>query len=75
MRTKNAELERDLEEFCAHFGEKLPENLYEIFFREWEKQVLEFALKKSQGKQTQAAQLLGINRNTLRKKLLEYQLL
>lgn len=75
MRFKNLELERHLEEFCAHFGEKKPENLYEVFFREWEKQILEFALTKSQGRQTQAAQLLGINRNTLRKKLLEYQLL
>lgn len=75
MCSKNAELERDLEEFCAHFGEKMPDNLYEVFFREWEKQVLEFALLKSRGRQTHAAQLLGINRNTLRKKLLEYQLL
>ncbi len=75
MSPHNLELENALEEYCAHFGEKFPTHLYEVFFRAWEKQILEFALKKTRGNQTQAAKLLGLNRNTLRKKLTDYQLL
>lgn len=75
MCNNNAQLEQEMQEFCAHFGQKLPENLYEVFFRNWEKQVLIFALNQCQNNQSAAARLLGLNRNTLRKKLISYQLL
>jgi len=40
-----------------------------------ERTMLEVVLKKAGGNQTLAAEILGINRNTLRKKIAEYQLL
>jgi Fis family transcriptional regulator len=40
-----------------------------------EKPMLELVLAKAGSNQTLAAEMLGINRNTLRKKLTEHQLL
>ena len=37
-----------------------------------EKPLEEIVLKETNGKQTQPANILGINRNTLRKKIAEY---
>ena len=39
-----------------------------------EKPLLEMVLNETNGNQTQAANILGINRNTLRKKIQEYNL-
>jgi Fis family transcriptional regulator, factor for inversion stimulation protein len=39
-----------------------------------EKPLLDIVLKETNGNQTQAANILGINRNTLRKKITEYQI-
>lgn len=47
-------------------------NLYEMILREVEKPLLEFILKQTNGNITQAAETLGLNRGTLRKKLQKY---
>ena len=39
-----------------------------------EKPLVEIVLKETNGNQTQAANILGINRNTLRKKISEYEI-
>jgi Fis family transcriptional regulator len=39
-----------------------------------ERPLLQFAMERTDGNQSAAAELLGINRNTLRKKLQEYRL-
>lgn len=39
-----------------------------------ERPLLKFAMERAGGNQSAAAELLGINRNTLRKKLTEYRL-
>lgn len=49
-------------------------NLHSFFIAEVEKPFLEVVMDHVQGNQTQAAELLGINRNTLRKKLQTYGL-
>lgn len=44
-------------------------NLYSLIHKEMEKTLITFALKETAGNQSQAAQLLGINRNTLGKRI------
>jgi len=55
-------------------GEK-PCAIYDMVLKSVEKPMLEIVLAKAGGNQTMAAEILGINRNTLRKKLTEHQLL
>ncbi len=54
-------------------GEK-PAAIYEMVLRSVERPMLEIVLKQAGGNQTLAAEMLGINRNTLRKKLVDYKL-
>jgi Fis family transcriptional regulator len=56
---------RDLE------GER-PCAIYDMVMNSVEKPLLEIVLLRVSGNQTQAAQLLGMNRNTLRKKMKDY---
>ncbi len=50
-------------------------DLYALVMQQVEKPLLEFVLNHTGGNQTKAAQHLGINRATLRKRLREYNLL
>ena len=52
-------------------GEK-PSGIYNMVVNCVEKPLLEVVMIHAQGNQTRAAELLGINRNTLRKKLQEH---
>jgi len=52
-------------------GEK-PSDIYNMVVNCVEKPLLEVVMNHAQGNQTRAAELLGINRNTLRKKLQEH---
>ncbi|MEZ5774387.1 MAG: nitrogen regulation protein NR(I) [Hyphomicrobiaceae bacterium] len=59
-------LERD---FAAHGGALPPPGLYERVLREIEAPLLKVVMAATRGNQLKAADLLGLNRNTLRKKL------
>ncbi len=50
-------------------------NLYEMVMQQVEKPLLEIVLNHTGGNQTKAAQCLGINRATLRKRLKAYNLI
>ncbi len=52
-----------------HSGEHPIENLYHTVLREIEQPLILMALRTTRGNQIKAAQLLGLNRNTLRKKI------
>ena len=54
-------------------GEK-PAAIYEMVLRSVERPMFEAVLQRTGGNQTLAASMLGINRNTLRKKLIDYKL-
>jgi Fis family transcriptional regulator len=54
-------------------GEKVT-GIYDMVLRETERPLLEVTMTQTQGNQTRAAKMLGINRNTLRKKLTLYGL-
>ncbi len=59
--------------FLTLDGEK-PAAIYEMVLRSVERPMLEVVLKQAKGNQTLAAEFLGINRNTLRKILLEHKI-
>ena len=55
-------------------GEK-PAAVYEMVIKMVERPMLEVVLKQARGNQTLAAEILGINRNTLSKKLIDHKLI
>jgi len=57
--------------FDAHRSDLPATGLYERVLREVEKPLIELSLTATGGNQIKAAQLLGLNRNTLRKKIRE----
>ncbi len=58
--------------FNAHHGQDLPPNgLYSRILSELERPLIELSLEATRGNQIKAAELLGLNRNTLRKKIKE----
>jgi two-component system nitrogen regulation response regulator GlnG len=66
----SAAVERHLATYFAGFGENLPPpGLYHRILREIEHPLLSVTLAATRGNQIRAADLLGVNRNTLRKKI------
>lgn len=51
-----------------------PSALHDLFLAAAEKPLLEVVMRHAEGNQSKAAEWLGINRNTLRRKLLEHKL-
>jgi Fis family transcriptional regulator len=64
-----------LEQYFHDLDGEKPAAIYDMVLKSVEKPMLQVVLTKAGGNQTLAADMLGINRNTLRKKLTEYQLL
>ena len=52
-----------------------PDNLHDMMVRVVEKPLLEVVMQHAANNQSRAAEWLGLNRNTLRKKLLEHKLI
>lgn len=64
-----------LEKYFRDLDGEKPSGIYDMVLRSVEKPMLEIVLQQAGGNQTAASDMLGINRNTLRKKLTEHQLL
>jgi two-component system nitrogen regulation response regulator GlnG len=68
--TLSATVERNLSRYFSSFENGLPPpGLYHRILREVEYPLLSAALAATRGNQIRAADLLGLNRNTLRKKI------
>ena len=66
-------VEAHLSQYLASFGEGLPpDGLYDRILAEVEAPLIRLALAAVHGNQLRAAELLGINRNTLRKKMTDH---
>ncbi|AWU93605.1 nitrogen regulation protein NR(I) [Azospirillum ramasamyi] len=63
-------VERHLKDYFAAHKDGMPSNgLYDRVLREIERPLISLSLSATRGNQIKAAQLLGLNRNTLRKKI------
>ncbi len=65
-------IERKLLDCVRGLRERANANLYDLIIGLVEKPLLRAVLRETSGNQVRAAQILGINRNTLRKKLTEH---
>jgi len=84
--SKNQQLTTSKKPLCKHTKDALdqyfaalngdrPGDLYDLVIGEVERPLFEAVMNYTQGNQSQAAGILGINRGTLRKKLKTYSLL
>jgi Fis family transcriptional regulator len=52
-----------------------PHAMYEMMMAVFERPLLDVVMQHAEGNQSRAAEWLGINRNTLRRKLVEHKLI
>lgn len=67
-------INESLDEYFVHLDGQPPHAIYDMVLGCVEKPMLEYVLSKVGGNQSKAADMLGLNRNTLRKKMAEYGL-
>ncbi len=67
--------EEALNQYFANLNGDRPGDLYDLVIGEVERPLFKVVLDYTQGNQSQAAGILGINRGTLRKKLKTYSLI
>ena len=67
-------VEKKLGDFVRAMNVGSGKNLYPTLMRAVERPLIELALRETRGNQIKAARLLGLNRNTLRKKITEFQI-
>lgn len=64
-----------LDRYFADLDGEKPSDIYDMVIRQVERPLLESIMGRVGNNQTQAAELLGITRNTLRRKLTDHGLL
>jgi len=67
-------MERKFHEFVRKIKISGGKNLFQLLRHEFEKPLITLTLKETKHNQVQAAELLGMNRNTLRKKIKELKI-
>jgi Fis family transcriptional regulator len=66
---------RSLEKYFRDLEGARPSAIYDMVLASVERPMLEVVMRQAHGNQLRASEMLGINRNTLRKKLQHYGLL
>ena len=64
-----------LEGYFKDLADTEPAGMYDMMVRVVEKPLLEVVMQHAANNQSRAAEWLGLNRNTLRKKLVEHKLI
>jgi Fis family transcriptional regulator len=67
-------MRRSLNRYFKDLDGETPSEIYNMVVSAVEKPLLTYILDRAEGNQTRAADMLGINRNTLRKKMREHGL-
>lgn len=65
---------KSLDRYFKDLDGERPRAIYDMVLKNVEKPMLETVLDKAEGNQTIAAAMLGINRNTLRKKMKQHKI-
>ena len=68
-------VEASLQHYFDHLNGEMPTRLHQMVIHEVEKSLFESVMKLTGGNQSRAAEILGINRNTLRSRLAKFELL
>ena len=68
-------VERSLDDYFRKLDGEPPHGVYDMVIGHIERALLASMLERAEGNQTQAADMLGMNRNTLRAKLAKYHLI
>jgi len=63
-----------LDQYFKDFAGQNPGNLYDLILTTVEKPLLLYVINYAEGNQSKAAEILGLNRNTLRKKLKQHKI-
>ena len=79
MMTKTQSLDecvtRNREKYFNDLEGDTPRSVYDMVITAVERPMLEVVMREAHGNQSRASEMLGINRNTLRKKLQQYGML
>ena len=67
-------IHNSIRRYVAKMDGNINGDLYRLILRGVEKPLIEIVLLETKGNQTMASNILGINRNTLRKKIQEYKI-
>ena len=67
-------LDKSIRQYVGEMNAESNGHLHELIMGGIEKPLVEIVLKETGGNQTHAANILGVNRNTLRKKIAEYKI-
>lgn len=67
-------VEKSLDEYFRKLDGEQPHSIYDMVIANVERSLLASIMARAGGNQTQAADMLGLNRNTLRSKLSKYNI-
>lgn len=68
-------IKQSLKNYFSNFScQECKSNLYALVLSELERPLLDVIMQYTRGNQTKAAEIMGINRSTLRKKLRKYSM-
>lgn len=70
-----AQVQIAVEQYLTALAGEEPAGMYELFLAQLERPLLEVVLRHTRGNQSKTAQILGLNRGTLRTKLKQYGLM
>jgi len=65
-------VEKSLDEYFRKLDGEPPHGIYDMVINHVERALISSVMERAGGNQTQAADMLGMNRNTLRSKLSKY---
>lgn len=71
----SASVTKALTQYFEDLGQETPSNLYDFVLKEVEAPMLKVVMEHTSNNQSQTAEILGLNRGTLRKKLKQYDLI